>query len=155
MGFERLPPWDANKWFFVPTETTNGLLPTAVNPLCLANPMRVGLIFSAPGGNTSAVSVSINQITTIAQGIGLGVNSLPLMLTHQDWGALVQQQWFGASGGAGQKLTVTELVLRDWPEPDPHDNMDVHDYLAYIAAFIKGLRQPTANGGAASVLPRG
>ena len=140
MGFEVLPPWDANRWFFIPTEVTNGLAVTAVNPLVDANPMRVGLIFSAPGSNTSAISISINEITLISQGIGLPVGSPPFEILHKDHGSLVQQAWFGAAGGAGQKITVTEIILRDWPEPDPHRNVDVQDYLAEIAEFIRGLK---------------
>ena len=140
MGFDILPPWDANRWFQSPVETTNGLQPTAVNPLCLADPMRVGLIFAAPGANTANVSISINPITVISQGLGLQPGQFPIMITHHDFGVLTQAQWFGAAGGAGQKITVTELRLRDWPQPDPHRNVDVQDYLAEIADFIRGLR---------------
>lgn len=142
-----MPPWEANRWFFLPTEVTNGLTPTAVNPLVSANPMRVGLIFSAPGANTAAISVSINEITVISSGIGLQPGQLPLMITHHDYGPICQMAWFGAAGGAGQKLTVTELVLRDWPEPDPHRNADVQDQLNLIADFIRGLRNGRAVAG--------
>lgn len=147
MAFDTLPPWDANRWFQAPIETTNGLSPTVVNPICLADPMRVGLIISVPGSNTSAISVSINPITLISQGIGLPINGQPLLITHHDWGVMTQLQWFGATGGAGQKLTVTELKLRDWPEPDPHRNVDVQDYLAEIAEFIRGIRNGSAKPG--------
>lgn len=143
-GFDNLPPWIANRWFFLPTLTTAGVSGQTVE-IAAANPNRVGLIISTAqigGGGTGFIGPS----ASVGNGVGiqLAASNPYIQLTHHDWGVLTQAQWFGFVPNAGQSFSVVELVLRDWPQPDPGDNMDVRDYLAYIADFVKGLKSANA-----------
>lgn len=141
-GFAALPPWDANRWFFLPSFTTLLLQPATVAPLCLANPMRVGLIFQDPNGGQTAWQYGLDPNTGATSGQRFPQNAGQVSFTHRDWAVLTQAQWFGFSTTGNVHVTTVELVLRDWPESDPADNMDVQDYLAYIAEFVKSLRSP-------------
>lgn len=139
MSFDTLPPWDANRWFQLPVYTETAA--TGVNPQRVldANPMRVGLWFSfAPVG---AGITSVAPSPDLGPNGGFQVNNSTgaFQLTHKDWAILCQSEWF-VNASAGQVITTVELLLRDWPEPDPHRNVDVKDYLAEIAEFIRSLR---------------
>jgi hypothetical protein len=134
-----LSPWEAQRYFKNPAETTKGVSVGVVNPLCDDNPMRVGLIFATPPGNASPVSVSMNAILTISQGIAVSSTAPLFMLSHNEWGVLVQRAWYAASGGAGTFLTVIELILRDWPIHDPDDTLDVQEQIQSLARQVKAL----------------
>lgn len=134
-----LSPWEAQRYFKNPTETTKGLSVGAVNPLCDDNPMRVGLIFAAPPAAASPAAVSLNPILTISQGIEVSSTAGNLMLSHAEWGVLVQRAWYGASGGVGNFLTVIELILRDWPIHDPDDTEDVREQIQELSQRVRAL----------------
>jgi hypothetical protein len=139
-----MPPWEADKWFQLPRETTKGVTPGSVNPLCTADPMRVGLIFGVPPTNTSNVGVSINPTALTNVGFVLSTSTGPIQLAHSTHGILVALQWFGIATGAGQGLTVTEIALRDWPMDDPEANDDVRDYIDKLGGQIKALSAQVA-----------
>ena len=70
--------------------------------LCSPNPLRWGLIIAAPLVKSSG-TIAPSWVSTIADATnpisGVAVNSgqMPLMITFRDWGALVQQSWYGSS----------------------------------------------------------
>lgn len=140
-----LPPWDANRWFFLPKESVVSLGVGAVAPLCLADPMRVGLILADPNRGQTLWMYGITNTVSATEGIGYPTNGMPMMITHHEWGPLCQMQWFGFAPTGNVNVTVIELTLRDWPQSDPDDNMDVRDYLAYIADFVKSASDQRAN----------
>jgi hypothetical protein len=132
-------PWEANAYFDTPSVKVVPVAAGNTGPLCLASPQRVGLIISCNlnGANFAFIGPS----SSVGNGTGIMLTpQAPLWQgTHHDWAVLVQSQWFGFATGAGSNFSVIELLLHDWPQSDPHDNMDVQDYLAYIADYIKSL----------------
>lgn len=112
-GFNTLTPWDSQRYFDIPQQNfiSVGVIPTS---LCLANPMRVGLVISGATGSTVFIGPSPN-ITSV-KGIPLSGNFITIALNHEQWGALVQQQWFGIVGAGSAFVSVIEITLNKWPE---------------------------------------
>ena len=146
MGFDILPPWEANRWFQLPTVEDVNMGLAAPVQIVSADPMRVGLMFlDHNGGNTKWI-YSPSPTVSATSGHQYPQGSVPVEILHKDWGPLVQGEWWGFAPTGNVVCTVVSLALRDWPEPDPHRNVDVQDYLAEIAEFIRGIR----NAGAAT-----
>lgn len=138
MSFDTLSPWDANRWFQLPVYTETAA--TGANPqrVLEANPMRVGLWISFAPVGAGITSVAPSSDLGPNGGFQVSNSTGAFSVTHKDWGPLCQSEWF-VNASAGQVITTVELLLRDWPVPDPHAVMDVQDYLAEIYDFIKGL----------------
>lgn len=102
-----------------------------------ANPMRVGLLLMDPNGGQTAWIYGIDPNTGSTSGQRFPVNLGHVLLSHRDLGPLVQQPWYANAPTGNVHVTVIELLLRDWPQPDPDMSMDVADYLDYIAGFVK------------------
>lgn len=136
-NMKTLPPWEANEYFQLPTLVQVTTPANATTKLCLANPMRVGLILSAAfGANTESF---VGPVSSVAQNVGVRLNQQTsfLTLTHQEWGPLVQMDWFGFTSGTGGSISVIEVVLNDWPQDDPHAHWDVSDKLDQIMQTVK------------------
>lgn len=140
MGFDTLPPWDANAWFDTPKLVSVNTPGSQTVQIIGADSNRVGLIISSSfgGGNDAYVGPD----TAVAAGIGIHLTTgRPFIeITHREWGPLTQAAWYGFGNGLNTSFTCLPLTLRDWPESDPNAGMDVRDYLDYIAEMIKGMR---------------
>lgn len=154
---ESLPPWEANRYFHLPVETTVNVVAGQVNQLVTADPMRVGLLLGVPAGNTQPVSFSINPITQPNQGFIISQNIGYLLLTHHDVGPLVQMPWYAIPQSGTMQATFTTLTLNDWPQDDPAATRDVADQLAHIVELIKamGARSNGTADGALYALKKG
>lgn len=100
----------AGRWQIV--ETTLSIANTApATQLCVANPLRWGLIFGIALGASATIAVS--TLASVGSGKGMQIvpnNVLPLMLSYAEWGGLVAQAWYGFGSVAGGKLTVIEIL---------------------------------------------
>jgi hypothetical protein len=107
-----MAPWDQASFFQPPLETTFAAINGATS-VALADPQRVGLLFSAPG--ELAVLISTSQNVSTAKGIVIMPVEHPFVLLHSQVGNLVQQQWWAYGEGDGFDLTVVEIRLSRWP----------------------------------------
>ena len=109
--FSTMAPWDASQYFQASKETFVDSTLGGPGLIVGADPMRVALLF----GTTSngIVNVSTNPQCQVGQGLGVS-SSVPLILTHADVGALVQQAWYYPQM-TSSKITVIEVRLKEWP----------------------------------------
>jgi hypothetical protein len=107
-----IPPWDQIRYFQSPRETAFAGLTTATS-IALADPNRVGLLLSASGD--LSVAVSLNSGVSQGQGLLLSPGDRPFLITHEQVGVIVQMQWFAIGYGTGSNLTVIEILLASWP----------------------------------------
>src|ERR1700738_1826159 len=114
MGAPNLSPMDAFRYFQRPTFASVALTQNVATKLVSADPMRVGIIISSP--TASGLVVGLDRSTAINKGINVVGSTLPLMLTQQDWGALVQGEFWAFTAQAGQFATVIENRLAPWPD---------------------------------------
>jgi hypothetical protein len=92
-----LPP----QFYVIDTRVAAALSP-AWATLCAPNPLRWGLIIAAPLVKASA-TITPSWVSTVPStvnpisGIAMNSGQQPLMLTFRDFGALVQQSWYGST----------------------------------------------------------
>lgn len=85
---------------------------TAVSTLVLpANPSRVFLILSSPGGQTLWQAGDL--LGDPAAGLSVSSNTLPIMLDIRTHGILVTSQWNVTAIGANSQVTIIEGYLGD------------------------------------------
>lgn len=109
--------------------------------------MRVGILFGVGIGGAGNANVAPSKDTTASGGYAVSNGVPPLNITHKDHGPMVASEWWANTNVVGgSTLTITELILRDWPVEDPAATQDVADLIADMSDQIKALtaRYPDA-----------
>lgn len=114
MPERRLPPWEEIQYFNAPVTTTHMSVASGVQ-VAAANPQRVLLAFSAPSG----VDIRLSPVATDGNGGGwvAGANPTNLVFREKDDATLCTCAWFAVGSIAGP-FTVTEVILRQWPDEE-------------------------------------
>jgi len=113
---DTIAPWDQIRYFQTLKETTFTSLAAAVS-VALADPQRVGLIFSVVGDY--AVNISTKRSVSVTSGLVLLPDAPPFLLLHGQVGPLVQLEWFAIGQSDSGILTVIEIPLAMWPSVSP------------------------------------
>src|SRR5258708_2507941 len=112
MAMDAMAPWDATRWFDLPTES---IFAFAMNQTLILAPFeirRVALFIGVPA-SSAGINVSIGLGAGPLSGIAVTPNQ-PLVLTFASHGPLVQQT-VQAFSSSNQNVTFWQLLLRDWP----------------------------------------
>ena len=113
-----LPPWYVAALFDPPKIRSVSVGGTAVE-VAPANGLRWGLIFSVAPAVAGQIGVLPSSTISTTNAIPISASVLPLIISQDVFGPLVQMQWFGIAGGIGPAITVIELTLLSWPkDPD-------------------------------------
>jgi len=114
MGFDNLPPWEAFWHFDAPKAALYDFAVASPVQIALPDTQRV-LIVAGLTGTGQGANLGINE-SGLAVSVGWFIqpSNQPLVISHAQWGPLVQHQSW-VSGGAGNILYVVLVNLRDWP----------------------------------------
>ena len=74
-----------------------------------AAPSRVALIVSAPSVAASRITISMASTAVLDAGIDVFVGTLPLILTLEDHGDIVQRAWTSIASAAGVSVGVIQV----------------------------------------------
>jgi hypothetical protein len=107
-----MAPWDENAYFDLPivTALNVGIGPT--QQVIGANPRRVVLMFSNPGAQV--IIGTSSRIISGLEGFNVSNALAPIVFTQKDHGPLCTIEWWANFIASGQ-LTITEVLLREWP----------------------------------------
>lgn len=112
-----LPPWHVAALFDQPVISSVSLGGTATE-VAPANGRRWALIFAVAPAVAGQIGVLPSSAITTTNAIPVSASVLPLVISQDVFGPMVQMQWFGISGGIGPAITVIELTITQWPD-DP------------------------------------
>jgi hypothetical protein len=107
-----MAPWEEITYFDTP-KVTFLTLPGSGEwySFVPANPQRVALVFSCPGG----VYISTDNTVPLTAGFQFTTTTYPLSITEAQHGPLCTAEWF-ANGTTNQLVTAFEVILRQMPE---------------------------------------
>lgn len=109
----QFPPWDMLTTISLFNETTVVVGTNAT--LLIPKDSKRWLIVFGMASSGSSVNVSTNPAATTAKGIITTGQVSPLVLTLDQWGPFVTQDWYGVSGIGGVNMTVFTASVLQWP----------------------------------------
>lgn len=109
-----LSPWQVASVFSTPKVRNVAVNVTAAE-VAPADGTRWALIFASPPGLAVQVGVLPSSAISSTFSITVSTSQLPLVITQDQWGPLVQAQWFGITIGGAANLPVIEIPILSWP----------------------------------------
>lgn len=80
------------------------------NPVCGTDQNRVTLVFMC-ARNGPVIVAPTGVAIDATHGLAVNIGQHPVVLRVQEWGPLIQGQWFAADAGAGSTLLVATASL--------------------------------------------